>query len=164
MKYFKIIVLVFVSAVFLNSCKDTSEAPKQGASKSTQALDVKMPTKAATTQPISADPGQNALGVWHYTCIKGCPGGAGTTGKCNNCGSLLAHNPAYHGSANMNSAPVSSAPFANPPAAASTAPAGQNSAGVWHYTCSKGCAGGSGVVEPCASCGETLVHNVAFHQ
>ncbi len=41
-------------------------------------------------------PAQNALGVFHYTCTNGCYGGAGTASKCTTCGTVLAHNQAYH--------------------------------------------------------------------
>lgn len=47
----------------------------------------------AQTQPSAP---QNAKGVWHYTCSKGCSGGAGAAGKCASCGGELAHNAAYH--------------------------------------------------------------------
>lgn len=46
--------------------------------------------------PQSAEPPQNAKGVWHYTCPKGCPGGAGSATACAGCGATLAHNPVYH--------------------------------------------------------------------
>jgi hypothetical protein len=46
--------------------------------------------------PQTAEPPQNAKGVWHYTCPKGCPGGAGSATACAGCGGTLAHNPAYH--------------------------------------------------------------------
>ena len=39
----------------------------------------------------------------------------------------------------------------------------QNAAGVWHYTCPNGCAGGAGSASPCAGCGTTLVHNQEYH-
>ncbi len=39
----------------------------------------------------------------------------------------------------------------------------QNLKGVWHYTCSDGCAGGAGSAIACASCGKTLVHNQEYH-
>lgn len=39
----------------------------------------------------------------------------------------------------------------------------QNAAGVWHYTCSQGCAGGSGAAGVCAICGNALAHNAAYH-
>jgi hypothetical protein len=47
-------------------------------------------------QPPTAEPAQNAAGVWHYTCSAGCPGGAGAQGKCAMCGNDLVHNQAYH--------------------------------------------------------------------
>ena len=40
----------------------------------------------------------------------------------------------------------------------------QNAAGVWHYTCSAGCAGGAGSAIACAKCGKTLAHNPAYHK
>lgn len=46
--------------------------------------------------PTSQEPPQNAKGVWHYTCPKGCAGGAGAAGPCPKCGTALAHNPVYH--------------------------------------------------------------------
>lgn len=39
----------------------------------------------------------------------------------------------------------------------------QNAAGVWHYTCPNGCAGGGGAAGPCATCGTTLAHNTNYH-
>jgi hypothetical protein len=49
-----------------------------------------------STNPTSAEPAQNANGVWHYTCPNGCAGGGGSAGPCSSCGTTLAHNPAYH--------------------------------------------------------------------
>lgn len=49
-----------------------------------------------STNPTAAEPAQNASGVWHYTCPKGCAGGGGSAGPCSSCGATLAHNPAYH--------------------------------------------------------------------
>lgn len=46
--------------------------------------------------PPGAEPAQNANGVWHYTCPKGCAGGAGSASACKTCGTTLAHNAAYH--------------------------------------------------------------------
>jgi len=40
----------------------------------------------------------------------------------------------------------------------------QNAAGVWHYTCADGCAGGAGSAVACAGCGKTLAHNQAYHK
>jgi len=52
---------------------------------------------------------------------------------------------------------------AAPMQAAAAEPA-QNAAGVWHYTCASGCAGGGGSATACATCGATLAHNQAYHQ
>ena len=46
--------------------------------------------------PQAAEPPQNAKGVWHYTCAKGCAGGGGAAGPCAVCGGPLAHNAVYH--------------------------------------------------------------------
>ena len=39
----------------------------------------------------------------------------------------------------------------------------QNTAGVWHYTCANGCAGGGGAAGACSNCGNALAHNQAYH-
>jgi hypothetical protein len=39
---------------------------------------------------------QNAHGVYHFTCPKGCAGGAGVAGNCAKCGTPLVHNTAFH--------------------------------------------------------------------
>ena len=128
-------------------------------------------TTSTTTPPASAEPAQNADGVWHYTCPKGCAGGAGSAIGCPNCGTTLAHNTAYHSSGGSTTQPNASAgsgsPFANQPTITTppppTAEPAQNAAGVWHYTCSKGCAGGAGSAVACSGCGATLSHNSAYH-
>ncbi len=50
------------------------------------------PTPPAPT----AEAPQNAKGVWHYTCPKGCAGGGGQAIACTNCGTQLEHNQKYH--------------------------------------------------------------------
>ena len=57
------------------------------------------PSPPPTPPPNPAtptEPAQNAAGVWHYTCAKGCAGGAGIATACSSCGGMLAHNAAYH--------------------------------------------------------------------
>lgn len=140
-----------------------------------------------------AEPPQNAEGVWHYTCPDGHPGGSGSATPCAQCGKTLVHNQAYHNNANNATksvvnqqqvvrpgevAPGSTITFdpSNPGSASSTGttisppmttpptpePA-QNAAGVWHYTCGNGCAGGAGSAIACTGCGTTLAHNTAYH-
>jgi hypothetical protein len=120
------------------------------------------------TTPVQ-EPPQNASGVWHYTCPKGCKKGGGAAGPCATCGATLSHNAAYHGPANATPNPAAAAAAAaaasgtTPPPTPVPEPA-QNKAGVWHYTCPDGCAGGAGAASPCAKCKKTLAHNAAYHQ
>lgn len=95
-----------MGALSLTACKN------EGKDKSSEAATEQTttnPQPAATPQPnvqMPADftpvsgpppsPAQNAKGVWHFTCEKGCPGGAGAAGSCAKCGSPLVHNQAYH--------------------------------------------------------------------
>ena len=169
MKNFKIIILLLCSFTFLHACKEEAKTTEETIStanegtNSTDFLNAIAPSNgAAPTQ--QAEPAQNAAGVWHYTCAKGCAGGAGTAVNCATCGNLLQHNQAYHN--NTTNTPMATTNPASTTPMATTPPAepAQNAAGVWHYTCSKGCAGGSGTAEPCKSCGTLLAHNQAYHQ
>ena len=146
MKYFStILILLFIATTLLYSCRiDPNAAPK-----------------AKTTKSITGEPAQNASGVWHYTCLSGCAGGAGAAGMCETCGNPLVHNTVYHGGSTPTpTGPNANAPFVVPPATTSAT----NANGVWHYTCSKGCAGGAGAAGSCVNCGNTLAHNQAYHQ
>lgn len=65
----------------------------------TQSQSTNQATPASITPaepPQPADPAQNARGDWHYTCPKGCAGGAGSQIACTTCGSTLQHNQKYH--------------------------------------------------------------------
>jgi hypothetical protein len=128
---------------------------------------VSVPNPTAVPTPNAAkkpEPAQNAKGVWHYTCPKGCAGGAGAAQACAKCGTTLVHNTAYHENATPSVAanPVPGA--ANQPVAPPKPEPAQNAKGVWHYTCAAGCAGGAGAATACAKCGKTLVHNATYHQ
>jgi len=118
------------------------------------------PAEAPTTEVKKPEPPQNAKGVWHYTCPKGCAGGAGAAEACAKCGATLAHNNAYHQDAAAN--PASGA--AGKPADAPKPEPAQNAKGVWHYTCPDACPGGAGSATACAKCGKTLAHNQVYHQ
>lgn len=162
MKYFKIFaILLFSFVISFYSCNEKSKKPKQETVKSLKVSDPTVPLNATTPKPANAESPQNERGVWHYTCLKGCAGGAGSAVNCGNCGSLLVHNSIYH--SNSNSTPTSSSPYAIPPNSPVSNPS-QNTAGVWHYTCGKGCVGGSGTAGNCGTCGGTLAHNAAYHQ
>lgn len=118
--------------------------------------------------PTTASLGNGGTGVQHYTCKNNCEGsGGGAAGTCPVCGEAYDHNQAWH---NQQQTPTptpnqtitpSNATATIPPAAGAEPP--QNADGVWHYTCSAGCAGGGGSATACATCGATLVHNTAYH-
>jgi 4-aminobutyrate aminotransferase-like enzyme len=165
MKSFNIIAILLLSSVmFFYSCNDSSKTEKQDNSKSIEVVEPSTNSTTVTPAATTAEPAQNTSGVWHYTCRIGCPGGAGTASKCTNCGNILVHNTAYHGTTSTTStspfADPSSTPAATPPPVAEPA---QNAAGVWHYTCTKGCAGGAGAAGNCATCSSPLAHNSAYH-
>ncbi|MFZ1256800.1 MAG: hypothetical protein WAR77_10620 [Saprospiraceae bacterium] len=106
------LLLFAVLSIFvgLNSCKDekkaettpsTEQAPAQNPNAGATPADLSAPQgtpPANVTPPATATPEapQNAKGVWHFTCSKGCPGGAGTQSNCAKCNNPLTHNPAYH--------------------------------------------------------------------
>ena len=54
------------------------------------------PQRKRTSQAKKPEPPQNAKGVWHYTCPKGCKGGAGAAEPCKSCKTELTHNAVYH--------------------------------------------------------------------
>jgi len=168
MKYFKIIPVLFLLSVFsFSACNDKASGPKQETSNTTTETNSPAPANTRTTPPTptNAEPAQNAAGVWHYKCSKGCTGGAGSAVSCETCGLPLAHNQVYHATTsptNTSNTSQSAIPYATPPPA--TAEPARNASGVWHYTCSKGCDGGSGAVGNCNSCGNALAHNAAYHQ
>ena len=180
MKNYKIIVVLLLSSfTFLYSCKEEASVAveetntlNEGTTNPTDFLNTISPSNSTNTtnaaNPVQqgAEPAQNSAGVWHYTCTKGCTGGSGTAEPCKSCGTLLAHNQAYHSATTTtttNNTPVTT-PNPTPVTTTPKPEPAQNAAGVWHYTCSKGCAGGSGTPEPCKSCGTVLAHNQAYHQ
>ncbi len=168
MKYYKILSILLLSTVIsFYACNDKSSAAKQEAREALEAANPPSAPNAtipngATPPPPVVEPAQNADGVWHYTCSKGCAGGSGAKGNCFTCGGPLVHNTAYH--PQNNSTPTTITPPITPQATPPTPEPAQNAAGVWHYTCGNGCAGGGAAVGPCGTCGSTLAHNTVYHQ
>ncbi len=161
MRVFPILLVLFAMTSLFMACSGGDNDVRDAA---TEAVTPATPTPdaAATTPatPPTAEPAQNAEGVWHYTCPNGCEGGAGAAGPCPKCGAQLVHNAAYHASANQQQ-PVQ-LESTTPPT--TTPEPAQNAKGVWHYTCPNGCEGGAGAAGPCPKCGAQLVHNSAYHQ
>ena len=164
MKYFKVFAILLLSSVVsFYSCSDSDDASKQKARESLEASDSPIVPTTATPNPATTESAQNAEGIWHYTCSKGCAGGAGAAGNCATCGAPLAHNSAYHSNTNSTTPTASPETPSTTPPSPSAEPA-QNAAGVWHYTCGNGCAGGAGAAGTCGTCGGALVHNAAYHK
>jgi len=181
-------IILALSLAFLFSCGNSPERPDPILDQNYQPTPVQGTTAntGLTPPPATAEPAQNASGVWHYTCPSGCAGGAGSAVPCAICGTTLVHNQTYHANNNQPTptpaittptsgnpiklgdgssiAPMGGAPTAAAPPAAKTPEPAQNAAGVWHYTCSAGCAGGAGSAVACAGCDATLVHNQTYHQ
>lgn len=175
MKVKSILLLAAAAAtVFFFSCKNDGDAARDAAVEQIQQGQPAAADPAAAPNPATPEPAQNAAGVWHYTCPKGCEGGAGSAVACAKCGTTLAHNAAYHPPTNATpeAAPTNSttslppgiSPVPDPTAPAKKPEPAQNAKGVWHYTCSAGCAGGAGSAVACAKCGKTLAHNATYHQ
>jgi len=170
MKFPSILTIAVLCAATIFSACGNGEQSSQLTGEGTGATDAIVPPP---TDPSMAEPPQNAEGVWHYTCPKGCSGGGGSAAPCSQCGTTLTHNQAYHSGGGSNAAPsittqpITSGDPASPtitmPNVGKNEPP-QNAAGVWHYTCPGGCAGGGGSAVACATCGKTLEHNKAYHQ
>lgn len=168
MKYFTFLLFVFA---LLTSCKSENTLRDNATSPITP--------NASTAAPPAAT--ANVVGGAHYICtLTGCTGlGASAAGNCTVCGNALAHNQGFHNqtatpgqtnNANGGLSPLFTTPGATPGTTTTpqtitppTPEPAQNASGVWHYTCSNGCAGGAGSAVACASCGSTLVHNTAYH-
>ena len=118
-------------------------------------------TPTINTEANAPAPAFNATEP-HYKCPNNCAGGNGPSqASCPVCGTEMAHNQAYHNAAPA--ATTTTPTFNTTPTNSGNALTGQNAAGVYHYTCSNGCAGGAGSATACASCGATLAHNPAYH-
>ncbi|MCB9082091.1 MAG: hypothetical protein H6555_10310 [Lewinellaceae bacterium] len=158
---------LLVAVLLLASCN--SDKPNSAADTSAQ------PLSPTTSAPGATAPAATAVNAsFHYICSKGCNNGGDQLGNCTTCGAQLMHNDAYHSqnpNAGATTPPGGVSPvFVNPggttqPAQAAPQPADppQNAAGVWHYTCPSGCAGGSGSPIACPTCGAALAHNQAYH-
>ena len=84
---------------FFSACKNDSAASKGAAAETaatSPAATTGDPAVATPGDPVvvsvptpTAEPAQNAAGVWHYTCPAGCAGGSGASGTCAKCGQKL---------------------------------------------------------------------------
>jgi hypothetical protein len=180
---FKIALCVFSLAIV--ACGNKNDTVRDSARESlggtAPAGDNSLITPAPASNTISATPGgatpggATPGGVHHYVCPKNCAGSGGAAaGTCPVCGSEYVHNAAFHSqtattppsdaTSQIATFPGSTGATPGTPPPTTTPEPAQNAAGVWHYTCAKGHAGGAGSAGTCATCGGPLTHNTAYHQ
>jgi len=154
-KLFFFSMLVLIGTSF--SCK-RDRAIREEAANSLQSNGAATdPTGLSGPMPGATAPA--AGNVAHYICPNNCAGSGGESqANCPVCGTAYVHNQAFHAQ-QPQAAPAPSPTTLPTP----TAEPAQNAAGVWHYTCAKGCAGGSGSAGVCATCGGELAHNSSYH-
>lgn len=153
----------FLLFLAFSAC-NSDQSVRDQATESAKAASPTPPPAAPVAPAAAANPGNSNLP--HYYCSNNCAGSGGdAAGSCPVCGTAYVHNQAFH---NTPSTPPTTVPGASttitPPAAPKTPEPAQNAAGVWHYTCSAGCAGGAGAQGSCSKCGGALAHNQAYHQ
>lgn len=167
------IFVIFLSLFLLSACGNEKSQKDSSATEATEDLQVTQPVQPITTPdtkqtPAAVNVPAGADGVvHHYVCADGCTGGFGDLNTaCPVCGKTMAHNKAFHPNTANQDNPVTQGQntIVNqvPPPTKEPMPA-QNAAGVWHYTCAAGCAGGAGSMTACSGCGGQLVHNKAYH-
>ena len=173
MKYTQIFSIALVAfALVLGACSGKKDSDVRDEARESLGLENTQDPPSQAVVPFSPDALTStnvvppAGGVQHYTCPDNCEGSGGAgAGTCPVCGKEYVHNQAWHA---QNNAATTGTDPANPatiqPPANATPPAAQNAAGVYHYTCPSGCAGGAGGAGACASCGAALAHNAAYHQ
>ena len=137
----KLIPVFALVILCLYSCK---EEPKRTITEPKVTPVVEQPT----TPPPSTNDLTNIVGGAHYICPQNCVGGTSSAqGTCPVCSTALAHNQGFHSTTN-NTNPLSNGPIATPNSTNTTTTtptlptSGPNAAGVYHYTCANGCAGG----------------------
>jgi len=150
--------LLFASFLFTGCADGDKDAVR---SKARQAIPEAAPVATPPPATASTNPG-----VAHYICANNCEGSGGDSqGNCPVCGNPYEHNAAFHN--NPANAPTTTPTSATTPGVPPITPPApepaQNAAGVWHYTCANGCAGGGGAAGPCGTCGGELAHNTAYH-
>lgn len=97
MKSIFLSLFVLLAVVCFNSCKNDKKETSPAATETPAApAPAATEAQAAPAPAQSTEPAQNAKGIWHYTCPKGCEGGAGIQTSCAKCGGPLQHNAAYH--------------------------------------------------------------------
>lgn len=117
--------------------------------------------------PSSTSTEKTAKKEIHYICNNNCENsGSDVAGNCPTCKTPYTHNVAFHNDEFLKNGPLKveeSTQGGAPASSGNTVAPARNNAGIYHYTCSNACAGGSGTAENCSNCGTLLVHNQAYH-
>jgi len=178
------LLMILAAFLFLSSCADKPTRPSEILTEAQKsAADAAASVAASQTIQSAATSGTD---LPHYYCANSCEGsGSGSPGSCPTCGTAYTHNDAFHNKAPTPQpmAPTTGQTTGQPLGQTLTSPVTmggdnsisttvtppkapeppQNAKGVWHYTCSAGCAGGAGGAGTCASCGGALAHNSEYH-
>ena len=165
--------LIPVFALFILCLYSCKEEAKKANTNSNEVPVIEKPivtpqvetTESATPQPATNNAAvTNIVGGAHYLCPKNCVGGESSAqGTCPVCSTALAHNQGFHNTNPLTNGPLSTPNITNTTAPTATPASGPNAAGVYHYTCANGCAGGGDALGKCASCAGDLAHNAAYH-
>ena len=151
MKFSTTILIMLIMGLFF-ACSNSEKKPVTTAPQPVQVTpppNINMNTGTTAAAPA---------GVQHYTCPNNCAGSGGpSAGNCPVCGTAYVHNAAFHNQGNAGD-PNTMIQQQQPELPA------QNAAGIYHYTCPSGCAGGSASAGTCPQCGGALAHNQAYHQ
>jgi len=164
----KHIFVLFLALFIISSCGNEKSQKDNSATEDVQLVTpppAQSPTPQNQQPPVAVDVPAGVDGiVHHYVCADGCAGGFGDlNAPCPGCGKTMAHNKAFHSEpATITNPGQNTIVNQVPPPAKDPMPA-QNAAGVWHYTCATGCAGGAGAMGVCSGCGGQLAHNKAYH-
>lgn len=158
MKYLSLILLF---SLFVVSCADTPSRPEPVMTQAQHdAINAESAALQAQKQATVAAAQASSPSTLHYYCSAHPDKGGSDQGTCPDCGLALVHNQAFH---NAPSAPGSPITPTSVPATPATPSSAMNASGVYHYTCSNGCAGGAAAQANCAVCGNPLAHNQAYH-
>ncbi|REE79781.1 hypothetical protein BX611_2677 [Lutibacter oceani] len=108
---------------------------------------------------------KSKVAVKHYICQNKCENsGSDSEDVCPTCNTAYLHNQAFHNDDFLKNGPLKVPDNTQTNTQNTTTPApAQNASGVYHYTCTNGCVGGSGTAANCNSCGNPLAHNQAYH-
>lgn len=170
------ILVILAAFLFLASCADKPARPDTLLSEAQKSAADAAASAAANAGIQGAPAGISDLP--HYYCANNCEGSGGDSqANCPTCGTAYTHNAAFHNKVPTTTQPVSTTPVVgadgtitapmttplNPTAVTPPPSPAQNANGVYHYTCSAGCAGGAAGAGTCASCGGALAHNAEYH-